>query len=253
MSALAVAFITFACVFGSALAAMELRSLLPEHHLREDSKDMIRLVTGLMATLSALVLGLLIASAKSSFDTINEEFKASAAKVILVDRALAQFGAESREPREALRNAYAARIAQLFPEEGNRGTARDDLGNASSTERIEQTIRALSPSNELQRSLQARALQLSNEIAQARWSAFEDIGSRTPPALLVVLVSWLTAMFASFGLFAPRNRTTVTVLFIGASAVATAVFLIEEMSDPLGGVIKISSAPMRSSLNLLGK
>jgi len=253
MSAWAMASVTFAFVLGSAFAAMELRRLLPEHHLHEDSKDMIRLVAGLMATLSALVLGLLIASAKSSFDTINAEFKASAAKIILVDRALAQFGPESREARGVLRNAYSARIAQLFPEEGRPDTTRDDLANASSTEPIEQAIRALAPATELQRSQQARALQLGDEIAQARWSAFEEIGAKTPPALLAILIFWLAAMFASFGLFAPRNRTTVTALVIGALAVATSVFLIEEMSDPIGGVIRISATPMRNALAVLGK
>jgi hypothetical protein len=252
MSAWVVALVTFACVFGSALAAMELRRLLPEHHLREESKDLIRLVTGLMATLSALVLGLLIASAKSSYDSVNEVFKASAAKVILIDRTLAEYGPEAEDARKLLRNAFAARIDQLFPAEGSKATA-DDLKVRATVGVIELSVQALSPASERQRTLQARALQLSYEISQARWSAFEEVGTRTPPAMLVILVLWLAAMFASFGLFAPRNRTTVTALVIGALAVATSIFLIEEMGDPLGGVIKISSTPMRNALAQLGK
>jgi hypothetical protein len=232
---------------------MWLREVLPEHHLSEESKDVIKLITGLIATLSALVLGLLIASGKNSLDAVNDALKESAGKVILVDRVLAQYGADAKEARETLRIAYAMRIGQLFPHDLNQATEADAMDGPSSVARFEQKIRALSPTTELQRSLQSRALQLSNEIEQARWIAFEETGSGTPPAFIAVLVSWITAMFASFGLFAPRNRTTLTALVIGALSVATAVFLIEEMSDPLGGIIRISSTPMRKALDVLGK
>ena len=253
MSAWIVASITFICVFGSAYAAMKFRDKVPEHHLREESRDMVRLVTGLMATLSALVLGLLIASAKSSFDTINEGFKVSAAKIVLIDRTLAEYGPEAADARKLLRDAYAARIEQIFSRSGDAGKTVGALAQTPLVEAIERKIQGLAPNTEFQRMLQARALQLGYEIAQTRWNAFEEAGARTPPLLLVVLVFWLAAMFASFGLFAPRNRTTVTALVIGAFAVATAVFVIEEMADPLAGIIKISSTPMRNALAILGK
>jgi hypothetical protein len=120
-------------------------------------------------------------------------------------------------------------------------------------EAVERKIQELKPATEQQRALQARAIQISYEIAQARWNAYEEVGIKTPPVFLAVLVAWLSAMFMSFGLFAPANRTMVVVLAVGALAVATAVFLIEEMNDPFGGVISISSGPMRDALMLLGK
>ena len=253
MTPWAIALITFGCVFGGALAGMRLRRLLPEEHLREESKDMVRLVTGLIATLSALVLGLLIASATNSFDAVNEGFKESAAKIILVDRALAQYGPETKELRINIRDAYAARIKQLFPADRSKRAAGDGFMEPASVEGIEQRIQALTPNTELQRSQKARALQLGNEIAQARWMAFEEVGTRTPTLFLAVLVAWLTAMFASFGLFAPGNRTTITALVIGALSVATAILIIEELSDPLNGIIAISSTPMLNALGMLGK
>jgi hypothetical protein len=253
MNSWTIALITFCCVAGGALAGMGLRGLLPEHHLSEPSKDTIKLVAGLLATLSALVLGLLIASAKNSFDAIGEEFKQAAVRVILLDRTLAQYGPEAQHVREALRDAYVARIRQLFPEGGGHGTAEETLRGPSSAEQIPLKIQSLSPVNDLQRSLKARALELSYEIRQARWNAVEQAGSGTPPVFLAVLVFWLAGMFASFGLFAPRNATATTALALGALAVATAIFLIEEMNDPLGGIIRISSVPMRSALAVLGK
>lgn len=254
MNAWAVASITFVFVFGGALAGMWLRSVALEHYLSDEAKDIVKLVTGLIATLSALVLGLMIASAKSSFDSINDEFKESAAKVILLDRALAQYGPDANDVRAAVRNTYAARLDRLFPQDGRRRIVESDaLSGPSLPEVVDQRIQALAPATDAQRTLRLRAMQLINEIAQARWNAFEQSGTSTPPAFVAVLVFWLAAMFAGFGLFAPRNVITMTALLIGALSLATAVFLIEEMNDPLAGVIAISSVPMRNALALIGK
>jgi hypothetical protein len=232
---------------------MGLRSVAAEHYLSEEAKDIVKLVTGLVATLSALVLGLLIASAKSSFDSINGEFMETATKVILLDRALAQYGPDANDVRVALRNAYAARLNRLFPQDGRPILGSDAFSEPSLAEIVEPRIQALVPATDAERTLRLRAMQLIYAIDQARWNTFEQAGTRTPPAFVAVLVFWLAAMFAGFGLFAPRNRTTMTALVIGALSVATAVFLIEEMNDPLGGVIAISSVPMRNALAIIGK
>lgn len=253
MSAWGIGLTSFASIFAGALAGLYLRRLLPEHHLAEESKDVVKLVTGVVATLSALVLGLLIASAKTSFDTINEAFKQSAAKVIQIDRLLAQYGPEAKGVRELLRSNYAARIDMLFPAHKSEGNVRRVLREPSSAEEVENRVRALAPATDLQRGLQSRAVQLIGEVEQTRWLGFEEAESRTPAAFLVVLVSWLAAMFAGFGLFAPRNATALAALAIGALAVSTAVFLIEEMGRPLDGVIAIPSEPMRNALDLLGR
>jgi hypothetical protein len=245
--------IVFVCVFGGALAGMKLRTVLPEHHLSEASKDVVKLVTGLVATLAALVLGLLIASAKSSFEAVNEGFRQSAARIVLLDRTLAQYGSETQELRALLKKGFAVRIEQLFPKDSSR---RQDVGSAQGTaaiEGLEQVIRALKPQNDVQRSLQARALEITASVAQARWMGIEAQENVIPPAFLMVLVFWLAAMFASFGLFAPRNAMTITALGLGALSLAAAVFLIEEMNDPLQGVIAVSSAPMYKALGFLGQ
>ena len=153
MSPAAIAFVVLACVFGGALLGMLLSTVLPEHHLSEASKDVVMLVTGLIATLAALVLGLLVASAKSSFDTANEGFRQSAARIILLDRTLAQYGPETKDVRELLRNGFAARIDQLFPKDRS---LHAPLGAAEGTAAIEafaQRLRTLSPQNDAQRAL----------------------------------------------------------------------------------------------------
>jgi hypothetical protein len=105
--------IVFACTFGGALVGMLLRATLPVHHLSSDSKDVVKLGTGLIATLSALVLGLLIASAKSSFDAQRTGFQQLSANLVMLDRALARYGPETKDAREALRQLVASAIDRL--------------------------------------------------------------------------------------------------------------------------------------------
>jgi hypothetical protein len=252
MSPIALAFVVLACVFGGALFGMFLSTVLPQHHLSEASKDVVKLVTGLIATLAALVLGLLVASAKNAFDTANEGFRQSAARIILLDRTLAQYGPETKEVREMLRKGFAARIDQLFPKDRSQHSA---LGAAQGTAAIEafaQRLRTLSPQTDAQRALQSRAVEIIDSVAQARWLGIEEEGNTIPTPFLVVLVLWLTVMFASFGLFAPRNAIAVTVLFLGALSLSGAIFLIEELNSPLGEFISISRAPMDRALGFIG-
>jgi hypothetical protein len=254
MSASAIALLTFLCVFGGALAGLALRRALPEHHMSADSRDVVKVVTGLMATLSALVLGLLIASAKSSFDTVNDAFKRAAANIILIDRVLAQYGPGADELRQLLRSGFAARIDQLFSSGGDaRGGGPNALRDASAMELLDSKVRAVAATDDVQRKLKARAEQLVADLIQARWVGFEEASNTTPAVFLVVLVAWLAAMFVGFGLFAPRNATALAALTIGALAVSTSIFLIEEMGRPLDGLIAVSSEPMRSALSVLGK
>src|SRR5262245_25633767 len=248
MSAFTIGLIAFVCIFGGALAGLVLRAALPEQQLSEDSKDIVKVVTGLIATVSALVLGLLIASAKSTFDDVNAQFKQVAAKVIVVDRALAQYGPAAKDARDLLRSAYAAHVEQLFSADG---TAASALRDTLSLAQVDAKVRALVPADDSQRALKKSAERVVAEVAQVRWLGFEEAGTSIPPAFLTVLVPWLAAMCVGFGLFSPRNATALIALLIGALVLSTSIFLIEEMGRPLSGVISISSEPMRNALAVL--
>ena len=248
MSAWTIGLITFACVFGGALAGLYLRTVLAAHHVGDDTKDVVKVVTGLVATLSALVLGLLIASAKSSFDAVSDGFEQAAAKVIVIDRLLSRYGPEAKRAREELRGTYAMRLEQLLGPGG--GTTLQD---SAAIQQFTATLQGLAPANDAQRSIKARAEQMLADLAETRWLAFERAGSATPTAFLVVLVAWLAAMFLGFGLFSPRTPTAITALAAGALAVSTALFLIEEMGRPLDGLISVSAEPLGKALAVLGR
>jgi hypothetical protein len=232
---------------------MRVRTLLPEHHLSADSKDVMKLGMGLLATTAALVLGLLIASAKGAFDTQNNEVKQAAANVLLLDRTLAHYGPETKELRDLIRRALAYRLALTWPEDASQPARLDAPEMTPTVEGIGDQIRALVPQNEAQRGLQTRALQIIGDLERTRWLVFGSAGDPIPFPFLVVLIFWITVLFVSFGLFAPPNATVVAVLFVSALSISTSIYLIVELGRPFAGLMKISSAPLRYALSHLGQ
>lgn len=253
MSSLAIASIVFLCVFGSALLGLFLRASLPKHHLAEDSTGVVKLGTGLIATLAALVLGLLIASAKTSFDKMKDEVTQAAVKIVQLDRALAHYGSETKEARDLLRTVVASVIELMFSEERFGQAKLDAPERLARIEQIQAKLRDLTPRNDAQRALQSRALDLGNELVQMRWLLIVQGEGAIPTPFLVVLVLWLAIIFAGFGLLSTKNVTVVAILVVCALSVSGAIFLIEEMDRPLDGLMKISSAPLRNALAHLGQ
>lgn len=253
MESMMIGVIAFACAFGGAVAGLLLRMVLPEHHLSKESKEAIAMGAGLIVTLTALVLGLLIDSAKSSFDGMNESLTQSGAKIILLDRTLAHYGPETKPVRDELRNILALGIKQVWSRGRSAGVELKRYEDAPRMEDIQDKLRRLVPQNDVQRSLQAQALQISGEVLQSRWMIIEQMQIPLPVPLLAVLLFWFAVLFMSIGVLAPRNATVVVVLFVCALSVSGAVFLIDEMSKPVTGMVRISSAPLLKALEYLGK
>jgi hypothetical protein len=251
MSSAVIAAIVFVCVFGSALLGTFIRSRLPEHHLSQDSKEVVKLAMGLVATMAALVLGLLTASAKGQFDLQTSELQHGAANVIQLDRALARYGPETREIRDQLKELAASRLHLMWPEEGPAPVTVDVLKDSRPAEGLLERVQALSPQNDAQRAALSTVLQIGHDLISARWLVIVQETSPLPTPFLVVLTLWLSVLFGSFGLFAPRNATVVAALLLCAIAVSSSIFLILEMNTPLHGLIKISSAPLRYALSQL--
>jgi hypothetical protein len=253
MSALTIGGIVFVCVFGGALLGMFLKSVLPDHHLTSESKDVIKVAMAMVATLAALVVGLLIASAKGSFDSKDGELRAAAARAVLLDRTMAEFGPDTAEVRRLFRQMVATKIIQIWPNERTGNVDADAISQGPGMEVIQRKLLDLSPQNDAQQWLKSTALQISGNIAEARWLVVEQAGSSIQWPFLAILVFWLTAIFVSFGLFAPFNGSVIAALLVCALSVAGAIYLIDEMDQPYGGLIKISSAPLRTVLDQLGQ
>jgi hypothetical protein len=252
-SSLTLGLISAGCIFGGVLLGLLLRGLLPDYHLRDESKDTIKLGAGMIATVSALVLGLLVASAKNAFDTTEEEITQRAAKIVFLDRLLADYGSETKATREQLRRTVAASIEMLWPNEQTGASGLNAYERMNGMQVTQMTLLKVTPTTDAQRQLFATAQQIITDLRQSRWLLIQRGQRAIPIPFLVVLLFWLTTLHVSFGLFAPRNATVISVLLISALSVSGAIFIILDMTHPLQGVIKVSSGPMRTALEHLGQ
>ena len=233
---------------------MALRSVLAESYFTNEVKDVLRLILGLITTLTALVLGLLISTAKSSYDTKRGQLAEIATDMILLDRSLALYGPEANSARRDLRDQIAGLVDQIHSL--GAGASRLEPSSQADLRQTDlrdfyQMVRRLSPHDDAQKSLKTEALRISLEMGQIRASALAQESSSIPIPFLVVLVFWLTALFAGFGIFARRNLVVLAALCMCAFTISTAVFLILDMDQPLTGIMRISLEPLSNAMAVI--
>src|SRR5574337_260685 len=248
-----VAAISLACIFGGAMLGRALRLVLPEHHLSGKSEDSLKVAAGMIATMAALVLGLLVGAAKSTLDSANTAIVQSAAKIIVLDRTLARYGPEAKEARDRLRQSVEAFVATIWPEDKVATANVSAFEHSGSVDEMLNVLTALKPTDDQHQALRAQALQLASDIQQIRWQAIEQSQASLPIPFLAVMLFWLSMLYVSYGLLAPKNLTVAVVQFMAALSVSGAIFLVMEMNRPLDGIIKVSSAPMLKALQFLGQ
>jgi hypothetical protein len=245
------ALIVFGCLVAAVLVGRTLRRLLPEQHLSTESKDAMKLAIGLVATMSALVLGLLVSSVKGAYDTERSEVILMASKVTFLGRVLDAYGPDAAGVRALLRNTMEEAIQKMWPDQMRRPTDRNpdvQAGNLAYA-----TLQQLSPQNDMQRVLKSQATTLAADLAQTRsLLAAQSVPSVSRP-MLIILVLWLVIIFLGFSVLAPPNATTLLALTVSALAVSGAIFLILELDEPFGGLIGISSEPMLNALHQIEK
>ena len=249
MSAFILAGTIFVTMLGGIWLGTLLRRTLPRHHLNDHAKDVVRLGVGLIAAIAALVLSLLIGAAKGSFDTQTTQVKQITANLILLDNILAQYGSDAHPIRQRIRNAVGPFADRLWREK--KAAASGPFQPIPAEEQVYSEIQKLLPNNDVQRLLQSRAIQVSNDLAQLRFMLFVESESLIPTPFLAILAFWLLILFASYSLFSPLNVTLFTCLSLFAFSAASAIFLILELGRPFTGLMMISSASLRNALGTL--
>lgn len=228
------------------------RSRLPGHHLDGDTKDLVKVGVAFLATLAALVLGLIVASAKSSFETKTAEVQQAAGKVLQLDSTLRRIGADAEPARAILRTLVAARVAQFRTVIPDEKSIPAFINAANGMEGLRDSIQRIEPRGERQRAEVAKALHITDEVEEIMSLAVAQSGSSITTPLLVVLMFWFAVITAGWNLFAPPNGTTLAVNILCAMSVASAIFLILEMDRPFGSVIRVSDHPLRAVMSQLG-
>jgi hypothetical protein len=248
LSPIEISLLSFVLMLGGAAIGTQLRRALPDHHLDVHAKDIVRLGAGLVATISALVLGLLISSANTSFEAQRNEVRQMAANLILLDELLERYGPQARPIRQTLRAAIEPLVLQLWGELGTRGPqamAMEPSGNAS---RAYMALHELAPQTDAQRSIKSQAIQTATDIQRSRLMLFERSHAGIPAPFLAILIFWLTMIFVSFCLFSPLNPTSIVALILIALSASGAIFLILEMGQPFDGLMQISNRALRTAL-----
>ena len=244
MSPLALSCMIFLLVLGGIFIGTALRRALSEHHLSKETQDVVRLGAGLVATIAALVLGLLIASAKESFDTRSNQVKQLTANVIQLDNLLAQYGPEATPLRKLFRGAINPVVDRLWHEKVTTGP----FATTSEGEQLYLAIHMLSPQNDIQRALQSRAIQVANDLTQTRLLLFVEADNQIPTPFVAILVFWLVIIFLSFSLFSDLNATALAFLGVFGLSASCAIYLILELNEPFNGLMRISDVPLRNAL-----
>jgi hypothetical protein len=253
MDPLIVGLISVVCISIGLLVGLLLENILPAHHLDERSRDTVKIAAGMLATLTALVLGLLVSSAKNSFDAMNTAIASAGAKIVMFDRVLANYGPEATEARQQLRQSVAGAIDRIWSSKKMSPGGLRAAESGTGLDTIQIKLNELIPKNNAQQQLLARAHQIGEDVLQTRLLTIEEQQHVLPPLFLIFLISWLAVLFLSCGLCAPRNFTVIALLLICALSVSSAIFLVLEMDRPLDGVIKASDAPLRKALELIDK
>jgi len=251
MSPIYLALFSLVFVFGGAALGIFLRALLPQTHLSAETKDTVKLSMGLVATMTALLLGLLVASAKGSYDAQRSQLIQMSAKLAFLDRVLSNCGPDASEARTVLRISAERMIARIWPDDKSRPA--ELAPSVSAGQAMYESIQKISPRTDVERAARTQALQTTIELGQMYWLLFQQAGSSISTPLLIVVVFWLAIIFISFGLFTPHNATAIAALMASALSVCVAIFLLLELDHPFSGLIGISSEPMRNALEQLGR
>jgi hypothetical protein len=239
------------CLLSAMLLGMWLRRFIPEHHLSTESRDTVKLTMGLVATMTALLLSLLVNSARTTYDTTQVEVMQKAAKYILIDRVLDIYGASSAQARSELRTVVEMVTAHLWPDDGNDPVPMKLMNQQGNT--FYTSILKLEPRDEAQGTLKAQAASLAIELGQitALMEAQSTVSISTP--MLVVVVLWLVVIFLGFTLISPPNTTANFALIASATCATGAIFLILELDLPFSGLLRIPSEPMLKVLREIGQ
>ena len=238
-----VSLIACVVIFGGGILGIVLRRVLPEAHFVPASEAVIKLVTGFVMTMTGIILGMLVSSAKASYDGQKLLVAQMSSDVILLDRALAAYGPDTDTIRIQGREALEAAANRIWP---STKTTEFKLHPEDTMDRLEAQLNALDPKTSSQAYAKTRSMSLLNNLEQSNWLLFvqSDTNKLSMP-LLVILISWVVAIFISFGLYAPPNPTVIVTILVGALAVSAAILIIIEMYSPFNGLMKISSDPIR--------
>jgi len=247
---LIIAFFVFAIILAGTFAGAVARRYVPQHHLSEETKSVVSISMAVVATISALVLGLLLSNANSSFSAVQGQVNAMSAQLLRLDQLLRRYGSETKLAREKLREYAERKRDDPFP--NNPADIRlSDQSTYDLLQEVEDLVLSVKPADARDQWWLAQAMTLASKIGDTRFLLAQHSGRGTPQAVLLLLVFWLTLLFASFALFAPSNMITNATLTLCALAIAGSIGMILELERGFGGLVQVSPQAMNHAVSAL--
>jgi hypothetical protein len=245
MSTLLTTTLVFGCLIGAVLLGAVGRRVIPGQHFDSDSRDAVKLALGLVATMAALLLGLLISSAKSDYDTQRRQIVEMAARVATLDRLLELYGPDAAAARAQFRATVESAVRRAWPEEA--GVAPDLSENPGGNATFSAVL-ALMPHDESQAAIRDQAIPLMTDLSQRRALLLAQATTSLSTPLLVIVVCWLFVIQVGFSLLAPPKPLARASLVVSGAVASAAVLLLLELHRPFDGLIRIPSTPIQAAL-----
>ena len=245
--AVIIAVSSFALILISIAGGLFLRYKLPDSHLSGDSKDVIRLATALIGTMAAVVVALLFASTRSSYEATNTHVARLTAGVVELDQLLEEYGGpESLVLRRALRSDVTSMVSAIWRDDAP--VTGELMRPLTHEETVLYKLRQLEPKTPVQTAIKTRALAVSNDVEQTRLNLLAQPPDTLSRPFITVLVLWLCFIFASFSMSSKANPTLVAVLLVCGFTAATAIYLILELGQPFDGLLQLSNRALSHAL-----
>ena len=232
---------------------------LPERHRTIESIELINLAITLQVTFTAIVLGLLTSSVKTGFEAAYQARGIYAGQLAQLDRCLQDYGPETAPSRQHLREYVGAVIASTwpnerppegvsFPDSVHMARTGEDPTLANLMDGVGLAVRGLEPADSLHRAIANACVDDYAELLKSRWAVIEGVHGAISTPFYLVLVFWLAILFGCFGLRARPNRLSLIIIAMCALSVSSAIFVIQSLDLPYGGLFGVPSDSMRNAL-----
>jgi hypothetical protein len=240
--------IAFIVIFGSGMLGLLIGKVLPERHGAQPTQAIVQTTMGTISLLAALVLGLLVATAKGKFDTVSTQVEQMAGNLMLLDHELRNYGPDIAEARGLLHGYVVAKIKAVWPRQAGERLLLDDPKGLALLEAFQQNLRGMTPKTDTQRLILADMLPITGDLVKTTWRQVALAANRFTHPFLIMTQVWLGMLFFSWGMFAPRNAIVIGAMLLGAASIACTIVLVEEFENPFEGFITVSPAKMQEAL-----
>ena len=244
-----VALVTFACSCAGGAVGFLIRGRLRDHHLTGASQEILKLTAGVVATLAALVLGLLVGGSKQFYDAKVNEVRTFVVNIALLDRSMSHYEPSLLTERQHLSRFTKVMIGGLW--DANQSASSTDL--LAVLDQVRAKLRTLEPQSAARKIAHSRMMTLTDTLMLSGSKLIETDDAAIPVPLFGIVDAWLAVIFLGFGVFAPPNRVTVLALGTAGAAVSMAVFLVVEMNTPFNGFIMIPRQMMEQVLEQISQ